>query len=364
MTGKTTGLLSYLEYGLGDDRLGGAKMTYLDTNVVVKVVDSIYNDYKLQLSKNHFAYLPKINFKPDTLPTSRPYYLTGSWKVWGDSIYDYVAVSLDEQLPYRSQQLVNPSKITVDIFGATTNTNWITQLASAEEVKNVYYEQTEDDVFRLTIELKHSHHWGYSIYYLDKRLTIKIKRQPAVLSLDKLKIAIDAGHGGTNTGASGKTTRVLEKDYTLKIAKELQKALEQEKATVYMTRDKDTSLSMTERWEMVKQQEPDLLISIHLNSSGKDSIQGVSTYYKHIGFRPMTQFILKRMLETGLKEFGNIGSFNFTLNGPTDYPNCLVEVAFLSNPEDEKRILDPAFQILTAQKITKGIKDWLRSIKN
>jgi len=123
-------------------------------------------------------------------------------------------------------------------------------------------------------------------------------------------------------------------------------------------------LSMTERWEMVKQQEPDLLISIHLNSSAKDSIQGVSTYYKHIGFRPMTQFILKRMLETGLKEFGNIGSFNFTLNGPTDYPNCLVEVAFLSNKEDEERILDPAFHILTAQKITRGIKDWLRSIKN
>ena len=40
IVGKTTGSLPYLEYGLGVDRLGGAKMTYLDTNIVVKVVDS------------------------------------------------------------------------------------------------------------------------------------------------------------------------------------------------------------------------------------------------------------------------------------------------------------------------------------
>ena len=43
-----------------------AKMTYLDTNIVVKVVDSTKDDYKVQLSKNHYAYLPKDNFKTDS----------------------------------------------------------------------------------------------------------------------------------------------------------------------------------------------------------------------------------------------------------------------------------------------------------
>ncbi|MFN2456997.1 MAG: hypothetical protein ABR502_02240 [Chitinophagaceae bacterium] len=51
---------------MGDDRLGGAKMTYLDSNVLIRVVDSVKEDFKVQLSANHFAYLPKSNFRVDT----------------------------------------------------------------------------------------------------------------------------------------------------------------------------------------------------------------------------------------------------------------------------------------------------------
>lgn len=106
------------------------------------------------------------------------------------------------------------------------------------------------------------------------------------------------------------------------------------------------------------------MISIHLNSSVRDSVKGVSTYYRYIGFRPLSQSILESMVELGLFEFGNVGNFNFSLNGPTDYPNCLVEVAFLSNREDEQRILDPKFHKEVAEKITEGIKKWLKSCKD
>ena len=67
---------------------------------------------------------------------------------------------------------------------------------------------------------------------------------------------------------------------------------------------------------------------------------------------------------TRLKEFGNIGSFNFALSGPTEYPNCLVEVAFLSNKEDEQLILDPEFHKAVAAQILAGIKEWLKSCKS
>ncbi len=361
LAGKTTGTLPFLEYGLGEDRLGGAKMTYVDTSVLVKVVDSTIINYKVQLSKNHFAYLAKSSFSKDSTIIIQPYYLTSSWLVNGDDKYDYVTVSLDEKLPYRSIQQINPSRIVVDIFGATSNTNWITQRSSAREIKNAYYEQTEDDVFRIIIELKHSQHWGYSIYYQGKKLVIKVKRQPADLGLEKMKIAVDAGHGGDNKGAPGGTTGILEKKYTLLIAKELEKELLGQKATVFMTRNKDTSLSMVERIEMLKKEDPDFLISIHLNSSAKDSVKGVSTYYRYIGFRPLTQFILESMVQLGLNEFGNVGGFNFALSGPTDYPNCLVEVAFLSNKEDEKLILDPEFHKAVACQIVDGIKKWLKA---
>jgi N-acetylmuramoyl-L-alanine amidase len=360
--GRTTGPLPYLEYGVGDDRLGGAKMTYLDTNVLVKVVDSLKSDYKVQLSASHFAWLPKENFKWDTGIKIQPHYLTASWRVSGDEKYDYVNISLPERLPYRSMQLLHPSRIAVDIFGVTSNTNWITQLATAQEVKNVWYEQLEDDVFRVYIELNHQQHWGYSISYRNNTLQVKVKRQPS-LRMRNLKIAIDAGHGGSNTGASGLTTKALEKEYTLKIAQQLEKQLRKKGVDVYMTRNHDTDITMIGRTLMVRAQEPDLLISIHLNSSGNKTAKGTSTYYRYVGFRPLSQFILTRMLDLGLNNFGNIGAFNFALSGPTEYPNCLVEVAFLSNEEDEKRILDEKFHEDVAEQIYKGIRDWLRSLE-
>lgn len=363
IAGKTTGILPFLEYGLGIDRLGGAKMTYLDTGVTIKVVDSTIVNYKVQLSKDHFAYLPKQNFQRENDIKLLPYYLTNSWRVSGDDRYDYVTVTLDEKLPYRSMQQINPSKIVVDIFGATGNTNWITQLSTAEEIKNVYHEQLEDDVFRVIIELKNKQHWGYSIYYQEKRLVIRVKRQPAEPDLKNLKVAVDAGHGGDNNGARGITTKILEKEYTLLFAKQLEKLLLDENADVFMTRDKDTTLNMPDRILTLQKEDPHFLISIHLNSSARDSIKGTSTYYRHIGFRPLSQYILKDLLELGLKEFGNIGSFNFALSGPTEYPNCLVEVAFLSNKEDEQLILDPEFHKAVAAQIIAGIKEWLKSCK-
>jgi N-acetylmuramoyl-L-alanine amidase len=363
---KTTGSLPFLKYGLGDDRLGGAKMGFLDSNIVLKVIDSFGIDYKVQLSKYHTAYIDKQSVQRLTGKTQAPYYLTNSWKVYGDDKYDYVSINLDEKLPYKSQQQINPSKVVMDIYGATSNTNWITQLKTTKEIKNVYYEQTEDDVFRVTAELKHTQHWGHSIYYdtSGKRLVLQIKRQPAVLDIKKLRIAIDAGHGGDNSGASGVESKVLEKDYTLKIAKQLQMALNKAGVkNVFMTRTKDTTLDMPQRIQMLKDYKPDLLISVHLNSGGSDTVRGTSTYYRYIGYKPLTIAVLNQMLSLGLKEYGNVGNFNFSLNGPTAYPNCLVEVAFLSNREDEKKILDPKFHKAVAGKIYLGIRDWLNAIK-
>jgi N-acetylmuramoyl-L-alanine amidase len=362
ITGRTTGQLPFLEYGLGDDRLGGAKMTYLDSGVLIKVVDSANTDYKVQLSASHFAYLAKQSFKSDTTKR-QPYYLTSSWRVWGDDKYDYVSIPLADRLPYRSVQQIDPARIVVDIFGVTSNTNWITQIKTVKEIKNAWYEQVEDDVFRVYIELKHQQHWGYFIYYNKNALQIRVKRQPSSLKPKKLFVAIDAGHGGTNNGATGVTSNVNEKDYNLKIAQQLEKYLKRKKVKVFMTREEDKDLSMIDRTMMLRQQAPDILISLHLNSAGNETVKGVSTYYRYIGFRPLSQKILDRMLQLGLNNYGNVGAFNFSLSGPTEYPNCLVEVAFLSNKEDEQKILDPSFHKAVAKKIYDGMKDWLKSVK-
>ncbi|MBV9987675.1 MAG: N-acetylmuramoyl-L-alanine amidase [Chitinophagaceae bacterium] len=361
---RSVGKLPAISYGLGDDRLGGARMGYIDTNVLFRVIDSTKEMYHVQLSKFHTAYVDKAYLRFDSLPAEKPFYLTGSMRAKGDIGSDTVFISMDGHLPYKSYMEVNPSRIIVEIFGVQSNTNWITQLQSLKEVRNVYYNQIEDDVLRVVIELQHRQHWGYTIGYKGKALYIRVKQQPEKLDITKLKIGIDAGHGGTNVGADGVKTGASEKTYTLLFAKALERYLKKKGVkNIVMTRRSDTTFDNKDRVVFMQQQDPDILISLHLNSSNNPQVQGVSTYYKHIGFRPLTTAILKRMLELNLDEFGNVGSFNFMYSQPTDFVNSLTEIAFLSNVEDERRIVTPAFHENVAKKIYLAVTDWLKAVK-
>ena len=359
----TKGRLAHLEYGLGDDRLGGAKVGYIDSNIVLKIVGKVGTHYKVQLAKSRTAYIPEelVTLMPKGSFT--PESLTDKWNVYGEGDYDYVRVGLFTKLPYQSFQLTNPSKIVVDIFGATGNTNWITQLQNVKEIKSVEYEQITDDIFRISIQLNHQQHWGHQIFYKGNSLMIKVKHQPENLSLKYLTIAVDAGHGGTNNGAVGATS-IYEKEVTLALSLKLQKALQKEGAKVIMTRTKEQFFDNKERILFYRDSLPDLLLSIHLNAS-EDPFRsgGTSTYYRYIGFRNLSLDIYKRMLELGLKEYGNTGSFNFMLNSPTEYPNALKETLFISNLEEETKILDEGFQQQMVDKIVLGVKDFLNGCK-
>ena len=359
----TKGRLAFLLFGLGDDRLGGAKIGYLDSMVMLKVTGKVGNKYKVQLSKYRTAFIEDdaVEFLPKG--TYTPESLTGRWSVYGDDKFDYVQLGLSARLPYQSFQLTDPAKVVVDVFGATNNTNWITQLENTQEIKNVSYEQIEDEVFRITIELKHAQHWGHLIYYKGNTLVVKIRRQPQDLALNKLIIGVDAGHGGSNVGAGGPTGS-SEKMLALAVSLKLQQALEKEGAKVIMSRSSEKFFDNRERILFYRDSLPDLLVSIHLNSAADPiRVTGTSTFYRYPGFRNLSNFIYKRMLELGLEEHGNNSSFNFMLNSPIEYPNALVETLFISNPADESKILDEKFQQQIADKVLQGIKDFLNSCK-
>lgn len=373
LVGYTRTALTPLYYGLGTDRLGGARMETLDSGVVLKITGLAWTDstskfWRVKLAPSLTAFVPVAQVAADTLLTYPTNALTGNWTVSGDSttnasgnLFDYVAVRLPARLPYRSQQQINPSRLMVDVFGVTPNTNWITQLSSNQEVRNVWFEQIEDEMFRIYIDLKHQQSWGYSIYYQRNTLLIRVRRPPQKRNLRGLTIAVDAGHGGSNTGAKGEQLGRLEKDLTLDVANRLKTLLERSGVRVIMTRTTDTLLGPTARILAMRQVLPNLLVSIHFNSSGNAAVRGVSTYYKHIGFRPLSQVILTELLKTGATEFGNVGHFNFFFNGPTDYPNALVEGPFLSNPADERLIGDDQFRQSMAKAIRNGIKRFVKS---
>ena len=257
----TTGKLPQLAYSAGEDRLGSAKMGYIDTSVVMKVLDTVKNLYKVQLSASHYGFIEKIYAQP-IADTTLPIVLCESWRVKGGDDLDSVSFSLDGRAPYKSWMEIDPSKIKIELYNVQSNINWITQLSSAKMVKNVWYEQTESDVLQITIELVKQQHYGYRIGYNGRSLLLTIRRMPT--DIRKMTIAIDAGHGGTNLGASGISSGVLEKNYTILFAKELQKVLKKQKINVLMVRETDTTIENKDRVLWAQENNPDLFISSNL----------------------------------------------------------------------------------------------------
>lgn len=361
--GIIKGKLPQLSYSNGTDRLGSAKAGYIDTGIVVKVVDSVNGNYSLQLSKQRTAFLAKefVTLTSDSVPAKPA--LMESWMVKGGEKYDTVSIGLSAAVPYTSWMDTDPATIWVELYGVQSNTNWITQLTSAKGIKKVSWQQTEDDVVQVKIVLHQQQHLGYRIAYAGRRLVMLVTRKPEHAHVRDFVVAIDAGHGGSNTGASGIKSKELEKNYTILFAKELEKLCRKRGMQVIMTRTTDTSIDNKDRLIYLDSLRPDLLISFHLNSSSRATVRGVSTYYRHVAFRPLTQILLRQLLEIdNLPEFGNVGSFNFQLVQPTAYPSCLVEVAFLSNEEDEKLILDTHFRQQVAHKVYEGILYWLKHL--
>ena len=362
LIGVTRGERPFLNYGLGDDRLGGAKMSILVPGIRLAISGKSGRLLRVALAEGHEAWIPEqfVSFEPPGTPL--PFTLAGSWNVYGEGKSDYVAISLRDRIPYVTFTETDPSRICVDLFGAVSNSNWITQHLTTKEIRNVSYQQVGKNVVRVTIELRHRQVWGYSVAYRGQTLVIGVRRQPESLDVDRLAFVLDAGHGGENEGAIG-STGVKEKDINLATVLHLQRLLEEEGARVVLTRSADTAVAMNDRVAKALGSNADMLISVHANAIGytsnPENVKGTSTYYRHLCFRPLSQAIYAQLLETGLSPFGNVGGFNFLLNSPTELPNVLVETAFMSHPLDEIRLLDDSFRKELAEKIVEGVKAFL-----
>jgi N-acetylmuramoyl-L-alanine amidase len=345
---------------MGDDRLGGAKMGYLDSLIRLHVDGKIDQDYRVQLAPNRHAYIAAEHVRTLAPGVFIPQSLTGKIKLIGKEKSDQVQVQLFQRLPYQTQQRLDPAMIVMDVFGASINTNWIDQPDSITFIKRIQLEQVADEHVRIYIYLRHAAFWGHRVFYEGNNLVVDIKHPPVSLKLNDLTIALDAGHGGSNTGAAG-ALNIAEKTIALSITQKLDERLRKAGAKTILTRNADQTFDNKERILFYRDSVPDLLLSIHLNSSA-DPLKGIgtSTFYRYEGFRPLSRAIYKRMLTLGLPEYGNNGAFNFMLNGPTEYPNALIECLFLSNPVEEMKILNEDFQWKLVDQIMEGLKDYLQ----
>jgi N-acetylmuramoyl-L-alanine amidase len=218
-------------------------------------------------------------------------------------------------------------------------------------------------------------------------------------------IVIDAGHGGEDPGAKGRRG-TYEKTVTLLIARKLKAIVDAEpNMRALLTRDGDYYLALGDRVEKALRIKADLLVSIHADASVKSHAKGASVFALSDRGATSTaaQWLAKRendadliggvnlarkdrylamtladlsltaqisdSLKLGRAVLGELGGINalhkerveqagFAVLKAPDIPSILVETAFISNPEEERRLNDQRYQDSVAQAIFRGIKSY------
>lgn len=352
---------AYLQYGPAGDRLGGSKMCFLDSGITMLATGETGNLYRVRLSEHRYAYLPKEYAHTVDAAAPAPLYTTGSWSITRGERADRVSIALPARLPYSYwTEDGSPSTLCVEIYGACDNSNWITQRAlDLGIIDRVEFRQIESDVYRALIHLKSDYVWGFSMGYEGTALRVDVRHAPQCRGFQGLHVGLDAGHGGKYPGARS-PSGLLEKDLNLDIVLKLRDMLTEAGAKVTLTRSGDTGPSMTERKLTLRDAGVDISVSVHNNSGGSPlSAPGTAALYKHSFDRPLALAIGRRLVDLDVNLFGLVGNFNFSLNGPTDYPNMLVEGLFMSSLEEENLLADPKFRTRMARAIFLGLEDYL-----
>ena len=184
---------------------------------------------------------------------------------------------------------------------------------------------------------------------------------PAVIkkhAAGKKYVVIDAGHGGTDYGAI--RNGINEKDITLDISKRVQAGLEKKGYNVAMTRTDDTYVSLQDRVEFSEIFNPDIFVSIHVNSSNSESPYGIETHYYKDNSLTLAKYIHASMLNNiNSKDRGLFKSKFYVINHTTA-PAILVEIGFISNQNERAQLVTESRKNATAKAIIEGIDGYFK----
>lgn len=222
-------------------------------------------------------------------------------------------------------------------------------------------------------------------------------------------VAVDAGHGGIDTGAIGVDTKTQEKDVTLAFAKTLADRLNREPGIkAFLTRSDDSFLSLSQRVEIARQNHASLFVSMHADTLRQKDIRGATVYTisdkasdklaadladrenlsdqiagKTTTTEPPevadilldltrreTQAFSISMAESVLSSFKDqVGTINnphrhagFRVLQAPDVPSILLELGFLSNKDDEKLLLDDGWRTKMGELLTEAVKHYHASM--
>ncbi|SFL93314.1 N-acetylmuramoyl-L-alanine amidase family protein [Halanaerobium salsuginis] len=190
-----------------------------------------------------------------------------------------------------------------------------------------------------------------------------------------MKIAILAGHGGSDSGAVDPIEKeqndgiyqddiyTEESDVNLKAAKILEKILTNNGHEVFMARDRDVYISLQNRTHFANDNNADIVISLHANAAANSAAEGIETlhYPGSENGQKLANNVQKRMIKAsnatdrGIKERDNLYVLRKTL-----MPAVLVEMGFLTNPKEEHLLNEREYLYLLMEAVAAGVDDYER----
>ena len=174
----------------------------------------------------------------------------------------------------------------------------------------------------------------------------------------KNKVVIDPGHGGSDYGAIREG--INEKDITLDMSQRVASILKSKGYKVSLTRADDSYLGLQERCDYTEVENPELFVSIHVNSPVATEPSGLETHYYHENSINLAEIIQKHLVkEIDSKDRGILKSKFYVINH-TDVPAVLVETGFLSNADERAELITDKRKQATAKAIAEGIMEYLK----
>ncbi|MEH2455224.1 N-acetylmuramoyl-L-alanine amidase [Nostoc sp.] len=279
-----------------------------------------------------------------------------------------IVFPLQVPVPVSVQQ--SEQALALTLYNTTAQTD-IIRLDDDPLISRLDWQQVAPEQVKYTFNLKKAQQWGYKLRYDGTTLVLALRHPPKIGNtrhkpLANFKIVLDPGHGGKESGASG-PTGYLEKDVNLVVSKLLRDELVKEGATVVMTREDDKEVSLAERQAIISQEEPAIAISIHHNSLPDDGDAEKTKGFAAFWYQPQAHNLAMFLQNYVVKKLGrpSYGVFwdNLALTRPTAAPSVLLELGFMSNPDEFEQVVNPEEQKKIANAIAQGITEWFISVR-
>jgi N-acetylmuramoyl-L-alanine amidase len=172
--------------------------------------------------------------------------------------------------------------------------------------------------------------------------------------LQNKKIVIDPGHGGNDNGTTG-FNGTLEKRITIQTARSLYSKLKAAGANVLMTRSQDQYMPLPSRVNMAYYHDADAFISIHYDSFHNREIRGLTTYFYHSWQRDLAESVHTSLIKkTNMLDRG-IHLGDYYVIRENNKKAILLELGYLSNPDEEQYVKTNQYQELAATGIFEGL---------